>query len=173
MTLTVYQALFSCYNAFAVTGVFYGTGQHAADIKPASNLIIGLKWWWFCEPFYVLAGTAIKGSIGMMLLRILIAKSHRMILYITLGAYELYSLAFFLIFVFQCWPISNFWLQFANVPGHCVDTTVTVNATYGYSAIACVSDWIFSILPFIVVMGLNMKARDRFMVGIVLAMSAV
>jgi len=116
---------------------------------------------------------AIKGSIAMMLLRILVAKTHRVILYTTLICYELYSLAFFLIFVFQCWPISNFWLRFANVPGRCVDTSVTVNATYAYSAVACASDWVFSILPFIVVMGLNMKARDRFMVGIVLAMSAV
>ena len=131
------------------------------------------QFWWLCEPLYVSAGMAIKASIAMMLLRILVARAHRIILYITLFGYELYSLAFFLVSIFQCWPVTNFWLRFAKVPGKCVDPSVVVNAVYAYSAIACLSDWVFSILPFIVVMGLNVRMRDRFMVAIVLAMSAV
>ncbi len=39
----VSQILFTFFTAFAITGVQYGTGQHAQDIKPPSNIPIGLK----------------------------------------------------------------------------------------------------------------------------------
>jgi hypothetical protein len=39
----VSQILFTFFTAFAITGVKYGTGQHAQDIQPPSNIPIGLK----------------------------------------------------------------------------------------------------------------------------------
>jgi hypothetical protein len=37
------QILYTFFTAFAITGVQYGTGQHAADIQPPTNIPIGLK----------------------------------------------------------------------------------------------------------------------------------
>jgi hypothetical protein len=34
---------FVLYVAFAITGVYHGTGQHTADIQPATEIPIGLK----------------------------------------------------------------------------------------------------------------------------------
>ena len=67
----------------------------------------------------------------------------------------------------------SFWLRFAGGNGYCIDSSVTVGATYGYSAIICIGDWIFSILPCIVVWHLQLKKRERVLVGITLAISAV
>jgi hypothetical protein len=39
----VSQIFFTFFTAFAITGVKYGTGQHAQDIQPPSNIPIGLK----------------------------------------------------------------------------------------------------------------------------------
>jgi hypothetical protein len=35
--------MFVLYVAFAITGVYHGTGQHTADIQPATEVPIGLK----------------------------------------------------------------------------------------------------------------------------------
>lgn len=37
------KILFVLHAAFAITGVHHGTGQHAWDIQPPSELPIGLK----------------------------------------------------------------------------------------------------------------------------------
>lgn len=34
---------FVLYVAFAITGVYHGTGQHTADIQPPTEVPIGLK----------------------------------------------------------------------------------------------------------------------------------
>lgn len=39
----MYELLFVLHAAFAITGVHHGTGQHAWDIQPPSELPIGLK----------------------------------------------------------------------------------------------------------------------------------
>lgn len=39
------QALFVCHAAFAINGVYHGTGQHVWDIKPYSEIVEGLKVW--------------------------------------------------------------------------------------------------------------------------------
>lgn len=35
--------MFVLYVAFAITGVYHGTGQHTWDIQPATEVPIGLK----------------------------------------------------------------------------------------------------------------------------------
>jgi hypothetical protein len=35
--------MFVLYVAFAITGVYHGTGQHIADIEPPTEVPVGLK----------------------------------------------------------------------------------------------------------------------------------
>jgi hypothetical protein len=37
------QVMFVLYVAFAITGVYHGTGQHTTDIQPPTEVPIGLK----------------------------------------------------------------------------------------------------------------------------------
>ena len=85
---------------------------------------------------------AIKASIVIMLLRIIVDIPQRVTLYVTLTVVELYSTAFFLLFILQCQPSSYFWSRFGGGQGSCIDNTITVGAVYAYSAISCVGDWI-------------------------------
>jgi len=41
--LTQSQIFFALFVAFAMTGVFHGTGQHAWNIKPATEIPVGVK----------------------------------------------------------------------------------------------------------------------------------
>lgn len=127
--------------------------------------------WWTCEPLYVLCNMSIKASIAIFLLRICVAKIHRIIIWIVIGVTELYSFAFFMLFVLQCRPTSLFWLRFSSNPpsGTCLDPSVVTDAFYGYSAISCVTDWTYSIMPIFLVWSLQMDRKVKISVAAILA----
>lgn len=165
--------LFVFFCTFAISGVHHGTGQHAVDIIPASEIPIGIKWWWACEPVYVLANMALKLSIGIFLLRIAVAKTHKIIIWTAVGLTEVYSAFFFFLFVLQCRPSSYFWTQYTGGTGSCIDPVITVDATYAYSAISCLVDWTLGLIPVFMIWDLQMNPRTKLTVGLILAVGAI
>lgn len=117
---------------------------------------------------------AVKLSIGLMLLRLVVEKTHRLAIYITVGVAEIYSLGFFVIFLLQCTPPKFFWTRYqGDLDGKCFSTSIIVNVFYAYSAIVCVVDWTLAILPWFLVKGLQMNSRTKMMVALVLAMGSM
>lgn len=117
---------------------------------------------------------AVKLSIGLMLLRILLERWHRTLIYTSLSILELYSVAYFFLFVFQCYPPSWFWERFQGVSdGKCMATAVIINATYAYSAITIVIDITFALLPWVMVRSLTMNRRTKLLVAIVLGLASM
>ncbi|KAI0138242.1 hypothetical protein BJ166DRAFT_490294 [Pestalotiopsis sp. NC0098] len=168
------QFLFIIFCSYEITGVHYGTGRHTVDI-PEGGVPKAMQMWWTCEPLYVLTNMAIKLSIAIFLLRICVTRVHRMVIYITIGVTEIYSLFFFLLFVLQCQPTSYFWQRAMTNPpeGHCLDASVVSNAFYGYSAISCWTDWTYSILPVFLVWNLQMDSRVKISVVGILAAGCI
>ena len=116
---------------------------------------------------------AIKASIALMLLRLSVLPAHKRILWVTFVIVEVYSAFFFFIFVFQCIPTEFFWTRYTGGTGSCLDTSIVVAATYGYSAISCVGDLIFALLPVSLVWSLQMGGKEKVAVVAVLALGAV
>lgn len=117
---------------------------------------------------------AVKLSIGLMLLRLVVERTHRLAIYITVGLAELYSAAFFIIFMIQCTPPKFFWTRYqGDTDGKCFKTSVVVNVFYGYSAVVCVVDWTLAMLPWLLVKGLQMNSRTKLMVALVLGMGSM
>lgn len=116
---------------------------------------------------------AIKASIAVMLLRLTIIRTHRIIIWAALLITEVYSTFFFFLFVFQCQPSNYFWTQFTGGKGACMDPQIIVSATYGYSVIVCLTDWIMAIMPFVLVWSLQMTRKSKLLVGGILAMGAI
>lgn len=116
---------------------------------------------------------AIKASIAVMLYRLSARPAHRLILWITTVTTELYSLFFFFIFIFQCSPSNYFWTRFTGSTGSCLDTSIVVGATYGYSAVTCAGDLVYSILPVFLVWSLQIGRKEKAAVVLILAMGAM
>lgn len=131
------------------------------------------EWWWACEPVYVLSNMAVKASIAVMLFRLTVIRTHKIIIMVVLAVMEAYSVFFFFIFVLQCRPSAYFWTQFTGGKGSCLNDKITVNAAYAYSAITCISDWTYAILPFFIVWKLQMNARTKIVVAMILALGAM
>ncbi|OBT76822.1 hypothetical protein VF21_04484 [Pseudogymnoascus sp. 05NY08] len=171
-TATAAWILFILYSTFAISGVHNGTGQHAVDI-PEAVLPVGLKWWWACEPTYILTCMALKLSIGIFLLRIAVVRTHKIIIWTVIIVTEVYSTFFFFLFVLQCRPSAYFWTRYTGGSGTCIDPNITVQAFYGYSAISCISDWTVGILPAFMVWNLQMNFRTKLSVAAILAVGCI
>lgn len=182
---------FICHAAFSMVGVHHGTGQHAWNIKPATEIPValkvrtqqeaswclqfadGLKYWWLCEHVYVVSNMAIKGSIAVMLLRLAVEPAHRIITWTTLAITEFFSAGFLFFFLFQCWPSQYFYTRYTGGKGSCVNPAITIALVYVYSAIICVGDWVYAILPCVLVWHLQMPKTQKILVGLILAMGAM
>ncbi|PVI04848.1 hypothetical protein DM02DRAFT_585438 [Periconia macrospinosa] len=168
--LTLIAFLMFC--TLALLGVQNGTGKQRYLI-PDEDFPNGMKWWWGCEPTYIICGIFLKISIGIFLLRIAVERAHRIILWTCLITIQVYSVFFLFLFTFQCTPISHFWEQFRGGQGKCIDSNIIVGTFYGYSALVCVTDWTFSIVPIFIVRKLQMSKQKKISVGIVLAFCAI
>ncbi|KPI43452.1 uncharacterized protein AB675_7061 [Cyphellophora attinorum] len=158
-------AVFCVFASFALTGVRHGTGQHAEDILPPSELPIGLKFWWLCEPVYVLCNMLAKASIAVMLLRLTVIRTHRIIIWTVFTITETYSLFFFLLFIFQCQPSQYFWTQYTGGSGKCLDPKIVRHR--------CAGDWTYAILPYFLVWKLQMDTRSKMVVIFILSLGAI
>ena len=116
---------------------------------------------------------AIKASIAVMLLRLTIEPTHRIIIWTTFVITELFSAGFLIFFICQCWRPEYFYTRYTGGEGSCVNPAVTITLVYVYSAIICVGDWTYAILPCILVWSLQMPRTQKIFVGLILAMGAV
>ncbi|KAI9647612.1 hypothetical protein NHQ30_003997 [Ciborinia camelliae] len=152
--------------------VTYGSGRHVWDIPP-EHVPIGLKYWWLCEPVYIISNMALKLSVAVFLLRLSNVRLHRYIILSALVLCEVAGIFYFLVFIFQCQPSDYFWTKYTGGTGKCINPNLPVVAGYAYSAITCVSDWTLSLIPIFVVWNLQMTPRDKISVAIILSLGAV
>jgi len=116
---------------------------------------------------------SLKFSIGIFLLRIAVDRLHRIIIYIAVIAVEIYGAFYFFLFVLQCHPSAYFWTRYTGGKGTCIDPGITVDATYGYSAVSCAVDWTLGILPIFIIWRLQMNPRMKIVVGMILGVGAM
>lgn len=153
---------FAAYNAFSITGVTYGTGQHVYELPP--NYYARAKmWWWCCYLSYALTMLFSKLSIAWFLLRVTISRVHRWIIYSAVVITVVSCATFFFVSMLQCKPISLFWTQHLSSPpeGTCIDPQVVVGLAYMFSVFCIVSDFTFALLPAWIVSHLNMKRKTK------------
>lgn len=127
-------------------------------------------YWWFCEIWYPLSTMLLRLSISIFLLRICVKRSHKYLIYVTIGAAVVFTTFYIFLAIFQCQPTSYFWGQFAGEKGRCIDKTIFPNATYAHSAISATADFILGLLPLWIIWELKMNVQTKISVGIVLSM---
>jgi len=82
-----------------------------------------------------------------------------------MGTIALLTTMYFFFAIFQCHPVSYFWLQFSGVEGACLPVQLIVNVTIVYSVFAAIADLIFGILPIFVIWDLKMNKKAKMIVG--------
>ncbi|KAF7537974.1 hypothetical protein G7054_g3289 [Neopestalotiopsis clavispora] len=168
---------FVLFCSFSISGVHYGTGRHFADLTE-DNAMAAMKCWFFCYLFYAASMICSKMSIGFFLLRITVKKIHIWIVYGAMFFSVLSGIAFFLVTLLQCTPVSFFWERVGEfygdpMEGTCVSAEVIIGLAALYSSFSVLSDFTFAILPAFLLWDLKIDRRTKFTIIPILAMGCV
>ncbi|KAF2624021.1 hypothetical protein BU25DRAFT_424413 [Macroventuria anomochaeta] len=170
--MVVTLAFFTAYLACQLGGAVHGTGQHRENITDEAAQT-ALRYWFFCEVLYTITTSIFKIAIGLFLLRITIVRVHIWIIRIIMAVATFVGVAYTLLVVFQCKPISYWWDLNPNHTGTCLSASLVMNFTYVVSALNSLADWTFGLLPIFVVKDLQMKRRVKVIVSAIIGLAAI
>ncbi|PSR76754.1 hypothetical protein BD289DRAFT_456899 [Coniella lustricola] len=154
--MTAATTTFVLYVTCVLGGVRYGTGQHQEDLT-SDEEAHAKEFWFFCYLGYCWTMIFSKISIGLFLLRILIHKGSRMLVYLAMCLSVVTGLIFFFVALLQCSPIPYFWDK--TIGGHCISIEVIIDLTFLYSSLNIMCDFTFALMPIFIVRNLNMPRR--------------
>lgn len=164
-----YKIFFSTYCACSATGVRFGTGRHVHDI-PEQDIPKALYYWFLCELFYAITTLFVRISIALFLLRICVKPIHKRIVYGTVAMVTVFTIFYFFLVLFQCWPVSYFWGQYEGMKGTCIDPATVPNASIAHSAVSFAADWVLGLLPVALIWDLKMNTRTKVSVGVLMSL---
>ncbi len=132
------------------------------------------KWFYCGEITYVLTTCLVKVYIGIFLGQICIQRSQIIVIWSMCVAFTTFSVYFLFILMFQCRPISYFWIRFIpGSPGSCLPSKIVVDSNYAHSVLSATVDWTLGIIPIFIVWNLNLNLRSKISVAVILALGAV
>ncbi|KAI0175038.1 hypothetical protein BJ166DRAFT_587791 [Pestalotiopsis sp. NC0098] len=166
--MAVGLALFLVAAGMASYDTFQGLGTPTKLIDDDME-IVGLKYVWIWQLFYMVSLVFIKNSICITLLRIAIQRAHRWALYITVALSTAVGLVGFIGMLSVCRPIQAQW----EGGGDCAPRSTVVILNYTISAGAIVTDWACAIIPACILWNAQMKRNVKLSVGIVLGLGSL
>ncbi|KAF2465639.1 uncharacterized protein BDR25DRAFT_295297 [Lindgomyces ingoldianus] len=133
---------------------------------------IALIFWYLCELLYVLSNCTLKIALGIFYLRVAVQRWHTWVIKLLMTGTVFFGGCYFFMAAFQCIPVSEFW---NNHPAssRCIPKAPTTGITYALSAVNAFADWSLGILPFFIVLDLQMNLKTKFMVAGILAFAAI
>lgn len=122
---------------------------------------------------YILTTCALKVSVGIFLIRIAVNRSHLLVLHILTWGTLLFGIPYAVLMVVQCRPIDTFWNVSPQTPGQCWDYRLMGVLLHIASALNCFADWVFGVIPFLIVRSLNIARPTKALVAWVLCFAAM
>lgn len=133
---------------------------------------IGLRAWWLCEMLYAPVTLSVRTSVAIFLLQIAVQRVHRRIIIAVVVAFWLVTIPLFFVAIFQCHPISYFWMQpFPDVPrGTCIEWRVMFIVSVVHSVTSAFCDWTLGILPVFMLWKVRLNVKTKLTLSMLLSM---
>ena len=124
--------------------------------------------------FYILTTTFLKISLGLFFLRLLTKPWQTRIFHIILAISGIFGIFYFLVTIFVCGSPANIADSFIGARAkHCAPVWFVLSTGYIYGIINVVADWIFTLIPIVILMDSKMDRRSKISVGVVMAFAAI
>ncbi|KAI4847724.1 hypothetical protein E4T44_04354 [Aureobasidium sp. EXF-8845] len=120
---------------------------------------------------YILTTVALKISLAIFFLRIVVRSWQRKVIWIVTTIYTVYAIAFAFIAVFQCGIPTNFLIK--EAAGICIHDDVLQPMNYVHASLNAISDWTFACLPIFVLWNAQMPRSAKILAGFLLSLGAV
>ncbi|KAI1821778.1 hypothetical protein F4861DRAFT_441475 [Xylaria intraflava] len=167
-------ASFTSYAVFIILTIKYGGGKHTIDV-PRENIPKVVQMRWASEITYVATITTLKLTVGLFLLRICSQLWHKITIGAVLVVCVLFNIGFFFLAVFQCRPVSYFWLHDTNptAVGSCLSNELITSLTYAASGVNAAGDWFLALMPILLVQNLELGKRQKISIAGILALGTI
>ena len=120
---------------------------------------------------YILTTVALKISLAIFFLRIVVRQWQRRVIWIVTAIYTIYATAFAFVAVFQCGIPTNFLIK--EAVGICIKDDVLQPLNYIHASLNAISDWTFAFLPIFVLWNSQMPRSAKISAGLLLSLGAV
>ncbi|KAF2179193.1 hypothetical protein K469DRAFT_674553 [Zopfia rhizophila CBS 207.26] len=157
---------FVLYVACISVGTQYGIGKKFADV-PLADYSQAIKWEAIGQGACILGIAASKGSVALFLLRIVVKKWHVAILWFCITSTTILCIITTTLLFLQCKPMEFLWDRTIS-GGYCWLNFTIVGLFMG--AWSAFMDFALAILPWHMIMGLNMKRKEKLTVAIGLSL---
>ncbi|KAL2260159.1 hypothetical protein VTK26DRAFT_5930 [Humicola hyalothermophila] len=160
--------LYTAHGGISLWGII--NASKVAEADHARGHSIALHSWFLCEVLYALMSALVRTSVAAFLLEVAAARGHRLILYANLAIIWVLCIAYFLIMLFQCNPVSYFWGQVLGQSGSCIAPELVPGATIAHSILSFVTDITLAILPATMLWNVNLDRRTKMIVSTLLGL---
>ncbi|PLB33190.1 ion-transporting P-type ATPase SPF1 [Aspergillus candidus] len=165
------MALNILFALCGITGSLYGMGQKLGDLEP-NDIETAMFWWWLGQLSYVFTCAVAKISIALALLRLTVAKLHKILLWLVIAVTVVVGLVFWFMLTLQCQPVDHFWKRLST-EGHCLKTDYLIDIAYVYSVTACLCDLTLGLLPIALVWTLQMTRKTKIALAFILSLGCI
>jgi hypothetical protein len=115
-----------------------------------------------------------KISIGFFFLRVTITRLHAWIIYTAVSLSIFAGIAFLLVCLLQCNPISDYWMRYTGqADGSCLQVEVVIALAYLYSACSIIADFTLALLPIFLIKNLEMDKKTKILLVPLLGMGTM
>ncbi|KAF7596991.1 hypothetical protein BBP40_011357 [Aspergillus hancockii] len=172
--MIVALVLFIFLNICCIIGSESGVGHKIKEFTSLETLEKALLWWWLGQMLYIWSSAVAKISIALALIRLAVRKAHMVVLWTTIGVTIAIGLIFWLVLLFDCNPVSHFWLRLDPThSGTCLSTDTLLVTAYLYSALTIFCDFTLGIFPASLIWSLQMNQRTKIALGGILSLGAI
>ncbi|EKG09387.1 hypothetical protein MPH_13586 [Macrophomina phaseolina MS6] len=157
-----------CYSAVCSHAATKGYGQHTADIGikqaalAAKITIIG-------QTFCIIGIATSKACVAFFLLRIVTSFWYKVVLWLCIFSAAVICILCALFDFIRCKPIKHVWDP--TVPGYCwMGTEAFTKLSVGVGVTSVICDFVLALLPWAIIWDLQMKRKEKKLIGISLSL---
>ena len=159
---TIVAALFGVTIgcALVLVQVHYGLGVHRAFIRPWAYVeYVKYSYGEWIQTFQTLMFT--KLSICFFLLRLPVEKKYIRPLQVSIAILIISNIVLTLLWIFQCWPISQAWTKELDEHAHCMTDAQLLRIIISQALISIISDFMLSLFPIVILWKVQISARIK------------
>jgi hypothetical protein len=154
------------YTVFLHISAHHGFGQPmpGPDALPSEfdDAALAVKNEMIGQTFAVIGMAVAKSSLGLFLLRIVVERWQKILIWVAMGSLSILSVLTAVMFWVQCVPVTKIFDP-VRVPGACNIDVTPFAITLGVWC--AVVDFFFAIFPWIFIWNLNMKYREKITIA--------
>ncbi|KAI1267083.1 hypothetical protein F5Y18DRAFT_444823 [Xylariaceae sp. FL1019] len=143
-------------TSFYTKSATLGLGQSNASIGNEDDIVEAILWEAIGQTFTVLGTAIAKWSLGLFLLRLVVVRWQRNVVYVAMGSVMAASISV----LFACRPFRYLWDR--RIPGYCPISAIPASTVLNVTTV--IVDFVFAFLPWVFIWKLQMNKHDKYVI---------